>query len=61
MPDSLLEETRKLLEADPRRLSVLSRDTGLPYFWLRNFKKQLVKNPGILRIELLHRFLTEKG
>ena len=61
MPDSLLEETRTLLEADPRRLSVLARDTGLPYFWLRNFKQRLVKNSGILRVELLHRYLTKKS
>ena len=58
MAESLIQRTRALLEKDSRRLSVLSRETGLPYYWLRNFKLGVSKQPGVNRLEKLYAALN---
>lgn len=57
-PTSLLDQTLELLKSDPRTLAELGRGTGLNYYWLRKLKLGRIKNPGVVYIEQLHKFLT---
>lgn len=56
---SLLSDTHRLLQQDPRTPSELARASGLSYHWLMKMKARAIRDPSVNRVEQLHNFLTD--
>jgi broad specificity polyphosphatase/5'/3'-nucleotidase SurE len=57
---SLIQVTRELLRHDSRSLFEISRQTGIPFYWLRKFSSGEIKNPGADRAQKLYEKLSGK-
>ena len=55
---TLLEETLFLLDNDKRNAMELSRASGVSYFWILKIKRRETVDPGVIKIEKLHKALT---
>lgn len=60
MERSLLQKTRELLDACDLPLTEIANMSGLGYEWLKWFKREAKKDPGIKRVETLHNFLAAR-
>lgn len=60
LPNSLMQETIRLINADPRSPLEIYRDTGVPFYWIKNFAKGLYINPSVNRVQFLYEILSEK-
>ena len=58
---TLLEHTHTLLDADLRSTTQLAAASGLPYHWLYQVRKRIIRNPGVTQLEKLHTFLLENA
>ncbi len=59
-PGSLMIRTLELIKNDQRDLLSLHKDTGLPLYWLRDFKQGKTINPSVNRVQRLYEILTSK-
>lgn len=59
-PGSLLIKTRTLLKTDGRTLLDIHKDTGLPYYWLQDFKSQRTDGSDVNRVQALYEYLSGK-
>jgi len=57
---SLINRTRDKLKSDPRPLTQISIESGLPYHWLSSFKYARSASPGASEVQTLYEFLTGK-
>lgn len=57
-PGSLMERTRSLLTSDARSLPQIFVDTGVPFYWLRNFATGKLRNPSVNRVQYLYEQLS---
>jgi hypothetical protein len=60
LPNSLMQETIRLINSDPRSPLEIYRDTGIPFYWIKNFAKGLYTNPSVNRVQFLYEILTGK-
>lgn len=59
-PGSLILATRKLLDKDRRKMLDIHKQSGLPYFWLVQFKANRSLSPSVDRVQYLYEFLSGK-
>lgn len=60
-PTAIILKTQELLKNDKRTLLEIYRDTGIPFYWLRNFSDGRYKNnPSINRVIFLYEHLSGK-
>lgn len=57
---SLYKRTLTLLKNDPRPVTQIAKESGLPYEWLFALKRERFKNPSVNRIQKLYEFLSGK-
>lgn len=57
-PGSLVTRTLILLQNDERSLPAISRQSGIPFYWLRSFKENRVPSPNVNRVQRLYEFLS---
>jgi len=55
---SLMLKTSELLEADPRSLLDLHKESGISYYWLRKFKSGILSDPSVNKVQALYEFLS---
>lgn len=55
---SLLKRTWELLQADPRSLQDISRETGISLYWLQKFKSSPPDRPNVVDVQNLYEYLT---
>ena len=55
---SLMLKTTELLEADPRSLLDLHKESGISYYWLRKFKSGILSDPSVNKVQALYEFLS---
>jgi len=58
-PSPLLLKVKQLVKDDPRTLSRISNDSGLPYPWMHGFMRGSSKTISVNRAQYLYEFLTE--
>jgi hypothetical protein len=64
MTESLLQRTRRLLEASNERRPEIAKAAGVKYEWLKKFEGKdpegewLVPNPGVNFVQKLHDYLV---
>jgi len=57
-PGSLVKETLRLINNEPRGLLAVSQKTGVPFYWLRKFSAGKIPNPGVNRVQFLFEKLS---
>lgn len=57
-PNTLMERTIALILNDGRTLPELYRDTGVPFYWIKNFVKRKFANPSVNRVQYLYEQLS---
>lgn len=57
---TLQEATRTLLKEDQRPLKTISKESRIPYFWLKKFSAGESRSPSVDRTERLYTFLSGK-
>lgn len=55
----MLDKTRNLLLSCDMSLRDISNMTGLGYEWLRKFKADLIPDPSVNKVQVLHDFLNK--
>jgi hypothetical protein len=60
MKKTLLDETVELLKEDKGDWRNTAVATGLGYDWLSSLSQGRIQDPGVKKIETLHRYLKEK-
>lgn len=62
MPTTLLEQTKLLLKERPNYLALktIAEDLSIPISWLSQFNRELIADPGVKRIQILHDYLSDK-
>ncbi len=58
---NLCAETRRLLCADSRSDCVIGRALNVPAPWLSMFRNELIKEPGVNRIQMLYEHLAQRA
>lgn len=56
----LLEKTRVLLQNCDLPLNEIANMSGVGYEWLRKFKADLIPDPSVNRVQILHDFLARQ-
>lgn len=59
-PGSLMSETLKLVNKEPRGLLAVTQRTGIPFYWLRKFAANRIPNPSVNRVQFLYEKLSGK-
>lgn len=59
-PGSLITKTYVLLDESNLSLPDLFKETGIPFYWLRQFKGRIFVNPSVNRVQCLYEFLAKK-
>lgn len=54
----LLEKTRQLLQDCDLQLTQIANMSGLGYEWLKKFKADLIPDPSVNKVQVLHDFLS---
>lgn len=57
-PSQLLEETKRLLDARRGSWANISRETGIDYHFITRVSNGRIADPGIIRLEKLHTYMT---
>jgi hypothetical protein len=57
----LLTQTYTLLDQSGEPIRVIADGAGVNYHWLGKFKQRRFENPGVITVERLHRFLSERA
>lgn len=57
---TLHAKTFDLLKQCKLSLPEIYKETGLPYYWLKKFSADEVKDPSVNRVQYLYEFLTSK-
>jgi hypothetical protein len=57
----LLTKTRELLAATEIPLHQIATESQLGYEWLRKFKADLIPDPSVNRVQILHDYLLQKA
>lgn len=57
-PGSLFNETQKLLKKQTGGVLAVSQKTGVPFYWLRKFAADKIKNPSVNRVQFLYEKLS---
>ena len=57
---SLYHKTLFLLRKDKRSTKEIANSSGLPQFWLRNFRQGMIINPSVNKVQFLYEYLTGK-
>lgn len=57
-PSSLLIETISLLRNDSRSVFEISRDTGIPFYWLRHLRRGKHCGASVTRVQKLYEALS---
>lgn len=57
---SLMKETLDLLQNRNESLPSISKNTGIPFFWLRKFKYGEIDDPSVNRVQKLWEYLSER-
>ena len=60
VPGTLMVKCHELLKRDDRDLLTIHKETGIPFYWLREFVAYRIKNPSVNRIQFLVEKLTNK-
>lgn len=58
-PCSLLIKTRRLLKKSRRSVFDISKDSGLPFYWLLEFKNKTANGGSVNRVQFLYEFLSD--
>lgn len=53
-----MEKARELLSEKEADWMEVYRDTGIPFYWLRKFKRGVFKNPSVNRVQFLYEHLS---
>jgi len=61
MESKLLEETLDLLSRASEQRPTIAENTGLKADWLKALSRGDFKDPGVVKIETLNRYLKKKG
>lgn len=56
--ESLHRRTLELLKESGIPLPVIYKETDLPYYWLKKFRSQEIKEPSVNRVQRLYEYLT---
>jgi len=59
-PGSLLIATHNLLTADKRSTLELYKESGIPFYWLVQFKANRSLTSNVNRVQFLYEFLSGK-
>lgn len=57
---SLMTETLRLINKEPRGLLAVTQRTGVPFYWLRKFAAGKIPNPSVNRVQYLFEKLSGK-
>jgi hypothetical protein len=57
-PGTLMTETLRELRSRRASLIDIHRRTGLPFYWLRHFASEEIKDPSVNRVQALYEHLT---
>lgn len=57
---TLLEKTLMLMKRSQRQktLPEISKDTGLPFYWLRKFASGDISDPSVNKVQILYEYLS---
>lgn len=50
-----------LLRNDKRNIPQIHRETGIPFYWLREFRLGRIPNPSANRVEIIYMYITGKA
>lgn len=56
----MLAEVRRCLEERKGDWQEICDDLGISYHWLTKMAQKQIKDPGIAKVEQLHRYLTAR-
>jgi hypothetical protein len=59
-PGTLLSLTRAMLQEDQRDLLTIHKESGLPFYWLKDMKAGRIKSPSVNRVQRLYEFYSSK-
>ena len=54
---NLHEETKALLDRSGKKLTDISRETGIGIYWLSKFNRDFYDSPGVQKVQQLHDYL----
>lgn len=57
-PGTLFIRTRELLLDEQRSLIEISEQSGIPFYWLKSFRRGESVGPSVNRVQHLYEFLT---
>ncbi len=58
--DNLLDKTIALLKVAPYTRREISAGAGVGYEWLNKLAQGHIENPGVLRVQSIHDYLTRR-
>lgn len=58
MDEPLLDQTYRLLDASNLTIREIADGAEVNFHWLGKFKQRAFDDPGVTRVERLHRYLT---
>ena len=56
--ESLHRRTLELLKEKGIPLHVIYKETDLPFYWLKKFRSQEIKEPSVNRVQRLYEYLS---
>lgn len=56
---SLMQKTHALIKDCDLTLPELFKETGIPFYWLRQFKAGYFPNPSVNRVQYLYEYLMK--
>jgi hypothetical protein len=61
MKSELLDETLELLNRATENRPTIEKNTGLKADWLKSLQRGDYKDPGVVKIQTLNKYLKKKG
>ena len=58
---NLLAETYRLLDASNESITGIARDADINYHWLVKFNRRHHRNPGVVSVQELYDYLSNKA
>lgn len=55
-----MRETRTMLKNRAQSLPDISKESGIPFYWLRKFLWNEIRDPGVNRVQLLWEYLAKR-
>lgn len=59
IPGTLVNKTLTLLAKEPKTMTDMSLETGIPFFWIQRFANHKMTNPSANRVQYLYEYLTK--